>query len=105
MSKYPPFRRVPAGQLKRGDRVLIRENQTDRLWLDGFDEHPWQDRPVMPTGVHAVTGMETSLRSGFRRSTRYYTVYFDGFHASSTLPLAVTCSSVQRWNLVIEDDD
>lgn len=92
MSKYPPFKRVTAGHLSRGDVVLVRDGRQDTQFLVNQDALPWEARKTLPHGEHTVTNTRSFHRQGWKRRSRYYVITLGEYE--------VECSSVQRWNLV-----
>lgn len=92
-TKYPPFDRITAGRLQPGDRILVRQRGSDSIELAGQDGIPFGVRAMLPAGEHVVARISSELRSGYRRSSRYYSIELEDGSA-------VFVSSVQRFNRV-----
>lgn len=102
-SKYPNFERVGSGQLKAGDRVLIRENADDRHVLYGQDGVDWRKKRRIQPGIYTLRVINSRLNPGWKRSTRYYLLTFEEQDAVKGGFVEIEVSSVQRINRVIGD--
>lgn len=93
-TKYPPFERVTAGKLAKGDRLLVRERLADR------SVRGWK-AALLPTGSYTIRWVGSELRdNGGRKLSRIYTI--DLLHDDGTEQTVVT-SSVQRFNRITGD--
>lgn len=101
-SKYPPTERISSGRMAPGDRLLIRDRQSDQPYgtVSGWDaETRTYTRDPLASGVWTVVAVSSELHRAGRRASRIYTLELEHPGAGRR---TITASASERFGRVID---